>query len=49
MEFLHVKNDPTMPISMRCASTYWYYRSKDIGRKVQDTRLAFATMHSDIS
>ena len=47
MEFLHVKNDPTMPID--ALRINWYYRPKDIGRKVQDTRLIFATMHSDIS
>ncbi|KAL2017487.1 hypothetical protein VTK56DRAFT_2029 [Thermocarpiscus australiensis] len=47
MEFLHVKNDPTMPID--ALRINWYYRPKDIGRKVQDTRLVFATMHSDIS
>lgn len=27
----------------------WFYRPKDIGKKVNDTRLVFATMHSDIS
>ncbi|KAL2270128.1 hypothetical protein VTJ83DRAFT_2312 [Remersonia thermophila] len=47
MEFLHVKNDPTQPID--ALRINWYYRPKDIGRKVQDTRLVFATMHSDIS
>ncbi|KAL2136038.1 hypothetical protein VTI74DRAFT_5774 [Chaetomium olivicolor] len=47
MEFLHVKNDPTLPID--ALRINWYYRPKDIGRKVQDTRLVFATMHSDIS
>ena len=47
MEFLHVKNDSTMPID--ALRINWYYRPKDIGRKVQDTRLVFATMHSDIS
>jgi hypothetical protein len=47
MEFLHVKNDPTLPID--ALRINWYYRPKDIGRKVQDTRMVFATMHSDIS
>ncbi|KAK0656731.1 hypothetical protein B0T16DRAFT_317348 [Cercophora newfieldiana] len=47
MEFLHVKNDPANPID--ALRINWYYRPKDIGRKVQDTRLVFATMHSDIS
>lgn len=27
----------------------WFYRPKDIGRKTTDTRLVFATMHSDVS
>ncbi|KAK4188402.1 hypothetical protein QBC35DRAFT_207505 [Podospora australis] len=47
MEFLHQKNDPTRPID--AVRVNWYYRPKDIGRKVQDTRMVFATMHSDIS
>jgi hypothetical protein len=47
MEFLHAGNDPTQPID--AIRVNWYYRPKDIGRKVQDTRLVFATMHSDIS
>jgi hypothetical protein len=47
MEFLHVKNDSAKPID--ALRINWYYRPKDIGRKVQDTRLVFATMHSDIS
>jgi hypothetical protein len=47
MEFLHSKNDSTRPVdSLRIN---WYYRPKDIGRKITDTRLVFATMHSDIS
>ncbi|KAK3329640.1 hypothetical protein B0H66DRAFT_465295 [Apodospora peruviana] len=47
MEFLHVKNDNSLPVD--ALRINWYYRPKDIGRKVQDTRLVFATMHSDIS
>ncbi|KAK0731604.1 hypothetical protein B0H67DRAFT_80010 [Lasiosphaeris hirsuta] len=47
MEFLHVKNNNALPID--ALRINWYYRPKDIGRKVQDTRLVFATMHSDIS
>lgn len=47
MEFLHTKNDMTMPVdSIR---VNWFYRPKDMGRKSQDTRMLFATMHSDIS
>lgn len=45
MEFIHSKNDPSRPVdSLRIN---WFYRPKDIGRKVQDTRAVFATMHSD--
>jgi hypothetical protein len=47
MEFLHVNNDPTQPID--ALRLNWYYRPKDIGRKVNDTRQVFASMHSDIS
>jgi hypothetical protein len=46
MEFLHAKNNPSGPVD--ALRINWYYRPKDIGRKVQDTRLVFATMHSDI-
>lgn len=47
MEFLHIGNDVSKPID--ALRINWYYRPKDIGRRVQDTRLLFATMHSDIS
>jgi len=47
MEFLHVNNDVTQPID--ALRLNWYYRPKDIGRKVNDTRQVFASMHSDIS
>lgn len=47
MEFLHTKNDPAKPVD--ALRVNWYYRPKDIGRRVQDTRMVFATMHSDIS
>ncbi|KAL2064982.1 hypothetical protein VTL71DRAFT_4122 [Oculimacula yallundae] len=47
MEFLHVNNDPTQPID--ALRLNWYYRAKDIGRKVNDTRQVFASMHSDVS
>lgn len=47
MEFSHEGNDPSRRVdSLRIN---WYYRPKDIGRKVQDTRLVIATMHSDYS
>ncbi len=45
MEFLHAKNDHSLPIdSLR---VNWYYRPRDIVRKVNDTRVVFASMHSD--
>ncbi|PQE20132.1 hypothetical protein CJF30_00001455 [Rutstroemia sp. NJR-2017a BBW] len=47
MEFLHVNNDPKQRID--ALRLNWYYRPKDIGRKVNDTRQVFASMHSDIS
>lgn len=47
MEFLHVRNDSSRPVD--AVRINWYYRPKDIGRKAHDTRLVFATMHSDIS
>ncbi|TVY83425.1 Lid2 complex component snt2 [Lachnellula suecica] len=47
MEFLHVNNDNAQPID--ALRLNWYYRPKDIGRKVNDTRQVFASMHSDIS
>ncbi|KAM0218760.1 hypothetical protein ACHAQI_001079 [Fusarium lateritium] len=47
MEFLHGKNDTSNPVD--AVRINWYYRPKDIGRKSTDTRMVFATMHSDIS
>ncbi|PVH88375.1 hypothetical protein DL98DRAFT_478246 [Cadophora sp. DSE1049] len=47
MEFLHVNNDAALPID--ALRLNWYYRAKDIGRKVNDTRQVFASMHSDVS
>ena len=47
MEFLHVGNDSKNAVD--ALRVNWYYRPKDIGRKTNDTRLVFATMHSDIS
>ncbi|KKY18402.1 putative phd finger and bah domain protein [Phaeomoniella chlamydospora] len=46
MQFLHQRNDPNAPID--AVRVNWYYRPKDIQRKVQDTRVVFASMHSDI-
>lgn len=45
MEFLHANNDHSRPISS--IRVNWYYRPREIPRKVTDTRLVFATMHSD--
>ena len=45
MEFLHAHNDPNNPID--ALRVNWYYRPRDIQRKVTDTRLVFASMHSD--
>ena len=51
MEFLHSKNsqgsknDQTLPIEFLRVN--WYYRPRDIQRKVNDTRVVFASMHSD--
>ncbi|ATY58583.1 PHD finger and BAH domain (Snt2) [Cordyceps militaris] len=47
MEFLHAQNDPARPVD--AVRINWFYRPKDIGRKVSDARLVIATMHSDIS
>lgn len=47
MEFLHAQNDTSKPVD--AIRINWYYRPKDIGRKAPDTRMVFATMHSDIS
>lgn len=44
---MHAKNDPSQPVD--ALRVNWYYRPKDIARKVNDTRAVFATMHSDIS
>ncbi|KAF7507958.1 hypothetical protein GJ744_009855 [Endocarpon pusillum] len=45
MQFLHVRSDPKAPVES--VRVNWYYRPKDIQRKVQDTRVVFASMHSD--
>ncbi|KAL9099590.1 MAG: hypothetical protein Q9163_004934 [Psora crenata] len=45
MEFLHVDNDRNQPVdSLRIN---WYFRPRDIQRKVNDTRVVFASMQSD--
>lgn len=45
MEFLHPGNDRNSPVD--AVRVNWYYRPRDIQRKLTDTRLVFATMHSD--
>ena len=45
MEFLHVDNDRDQPVdSLR---VNWFFRPRDIQRKVNDTRAVFASMQSD--
>ncbi|KAI9040070.1 DNA-binding E3 ubiquitin-protein ligase SNT2 [Aspergillus affinis] len=45
MEFIPSRNAPSGPIE--ALRVNWYYRPRDIQRKVADTRLVFASMHSD--
>ncbi|OOO10151.1 Bromo adjacent domain protein [Aspergillus oryzae] len=45
MEFIPNKDVPSGPIE--AVRVNWYYRPRDIQRKVADTRLVFASMHSD--
>ncbi|GAB1214860.1 hypothetical protein ATERTT37_004036 [Aspergillus terreus] len=45
MEFLPSKDNPSGPIE--ALRVNWYYRPRDIQRKVADSRLVFASMHSD--
>jgi len=45
MEFLPSKDMPSGPIE--ALRVNWYYRPRDIQRRVADTRLVFASMHSD--
>ncbi|KAL5087595.1 hypothetical protein Trisim1_007638 [Trichoderma cf. simile WF8] len=47
MEFMHASNDTARPVD--AVRINWFYRPKDIGRKASDTRMVFASMHSDIS
>ncbi len=45
MEFLHANNDHSQPVdSLR---VNWFFRPRDIQRKVNDTRVVFASMQSD--
>jgi hypothetical protein len=46
MEFLHVNGDRKARVeSLR---VNWFYRPRDVQRYNNDTRLVYATMHSDI-
>ncbi|KAF2831236.1 hypothetical protein CC86DRAFT_314449 [Ophiobolus disseminans] len=46
MEFIHVNNDPKQRVeSMR---VNWFYRPRDVQRYNNDSRLVYATMHSDL-
>ncbi|OKL59680.1 hypothetical protein UA08_05272 [Talaromyces atroroseus] len=45
MEFLPAKGNSSGPVEM--VRVNWYYRPKDIQRRVPDPRLVFASMHSD--
>ncbi|KAF2442438.1 hypothetical protein P171DRAFT_392315 [Karstenula rhodostoma CBS 690.94] len=46
MEFLHTNNDPLQKVeSLR---VNWFYRPRDVQRYNNDTRLVYATMHSDL-
>jgi len=46
MEFCHDGDNPKAPVdSLR---VNWYYRPRDVQRYNNDTRLVYATMHSDI-
>jgi hypothetical protein len=46
MEFIRSGNNPNSPVES--VRINWVYRPRDISRKVNDTRLVFATMHSEI-
>ncbi|KAH7076591.1 hypothetical protein BKA63DRAFT_510354 [Paraphoma chrysanthemicola] len=46
MEFIHVDNDPKQRVeSLR---VNWFYRPRDVQRYNNDSRLVYATMHSDL-
>ena len=45
MEFLHVDNDFNLPVD--ALRVNWYLRPRDMQRKVNDTRVVFASMQSD--
>ena len=45
MEFLHIDNDLSQPVD--ALRVNWYLRPRDMQRKVNDTRVVFASMQSD--
>jgi hypothetical protein len=46
MEFIHVDNNPKLRVeSLR---VNWFYRPRDVQRYNNDSRLVYATMHSDL-
>ncbi|KAI9845812.1 MAG: putative PHD type zinc finger protein with BAH domain-containing protein [Sclerophora amabilis] len=45
MEFLHKDNEQAQPVD--AIRVNWYYRPRDIQRTLTDTRVVFASMHSD--
>lgn len=45
MEFLHMDNDLSQPVD--ALRVNWYLRPRDMQRKVNDTRVVFASMQSD--
>lgn len=46
MEFIHADNDPKKKVE--AIRVNWFYRPRDVQRYNNDTRLVYATMHSDI-
>ncbi|KAF2750614.1 hypothetical protein M011DRAFT_396005 [Sporormia fimetaria CBS 119925] len=46
MEFIHVNGDPNARVE--ALRVNWFYRPRDVQRFTNDTRLVYATMHSDI-
>ncbi|KAF2118266.1 hypothetical protein BDV96DRAFT_597123 [Lophiotrema nucula] len=46
MEFIHSNNNPKARVEAMRVN--WYYRPRDVQRYNNDTRLVYATMHSDI-
>lgn len=47
MEFLHIDNDPNNAVE--ALQMNWFYRGREIGKRVADTRQLYASMHVDIS